>query len=67
MKDLKINLKEDPVRHVEPISRVMTLLSGTIVSLILIATVVALVIIPSPDTADESFLTFLLKNMNITK
>lgn len=67
MKDLKIDLKEEPARHVEPISKVMTLLSGAIVSLILIATVVALVIIPSPDTADESFLNFLLKNMNITK
>ena len=67
MKDLKIDLKEEPVRHVEPISKVMTLLSGVLVLLILIATILALALVPSPDTADESFLKFLLKNMNIMK
>lgn len=65
MTEIKIDLKEEPIRKVGPISKSLTLWSVVILLLILTITVMTLLIVPSPDTDNESFLIFLLRNMNL--
>ena len=65
MNQIKLDIREERANRVEPISKKLTLLSAVIVTFILIATFVSLTVIPSPDDNGETFLRFLLRNMNL--
>lgn len=65
MQEIRINVKEEPAKRVEPISKSLTFLSCVILTFILCATIVALLLIPSPDGETETFLRYLLRNMNL--
>lgn len=65
MDKINIDIKEEPEKRIGPIPKSMTVLSVAVVLLILFLTLVSLIIIRSPEGNEDTFLTFLLRNMNL--